>query len=48
MGGKIVNVRHYSNFSTKCFFIPALFIGTSDFYDFIALSLTLTLAGVSR
>ena len=29
----------------NCFFHPALFIGTVDFYQFIPLSLTLTMSG---
>ena len=30
------------------FFIPAMLIGTIDFYHFLLLSLTLTLCGVKR
>ena len=40
--GKHFNVRHYTvPFQPVCF-IPAMLIGTIDFYHFISLSLVLT------
>ena len=42
---KLLNVGHYTQTVKPNVFIPALLIGTIDFYHFIPLSLTLTLSG---
>ena len=48
MRGKNFNVGHYMQTFQPIFLIPAMLIGTIDFYHFIPISLTLTLAGVTR
>ena len=42
---KTYNIGLCTSFYTKFFFIPAMLIGTTDFYHFIPLSLALTMAG---
>ena len=44
----IFSIGHYSQTFEPNFFIPARLIGTIGFYHFIPLSLTLTMAGVTR
>ena len=46
--GENVNVGHYTQTVEPNFIIPAMFIGTIDFYHFIPFSLTLTLSGYDR
>ena len=43
--GTTFNVRHYTQTVHPIVFIPAMLIGTIDFYHFRSLSLTLTLSG---
>ena len=45
MHGKGFNVGHYTQTFQAIFFIPAMLIGTINFYHFIPLSVTLTLSG---
>ena len=44
---KHLNVGYYSQTFQQIIFIPAMHIGTIDFYHFLPLSLTLTLSGIS-
>ena len=43
--GKNFNVGHYTQIFQRNIFIPAMPIGTVEFYHFIPLSLILTLTG---
>ena len=43
--GKNFNIGHYMQTVPPNVFIPAMLIGTTDFYHFIPLSLSLTLPG---
>ena len=43
--GKNFNIGDYTQTVQQFFFIPAILIGTIDFYHFMSFSLTLTLLG---
>ena len=48
MHGKNFNIGQYSQSFQPMFFIPAMLIGTIDFYHFIPLSVTLIMAEVHK
>ena len=48
MCGKIFNVGHYMPTVQPNYIVPAMLIGTINFYHFILFSLTLTMPGGSQ